>query len=144
MDLGKLLLDPVILVLLGTSLVSWWIIIDRTLVLYHVAGADKAFYKGLAAHSAPLARLRDEFDRLAGGFTVNLRQVATDPTPFQVEHDPGNPAADGDGNVKLPNVNMMLELADMREASRSYEANLQMLKQVRTLATMTIDLLRNG
>jgi flagellar basal-body rod protein FlgC len=85
-----------------------------------------------------------EFDRLAGGFTVNVRQMATDPTPFQVEHDPGNPAADGDGNVKLPNVNMMVELADMREASRSYEANLQMLKQVRTLATMTIDLLRNG
>lgn len=85
-----------------------------------------------------------EFDRLAGGYTVNVRQMATDPTPFQVEHDPGNPAADGDGNVKLPNVNMMLELADMREASRSYEANLQMLKQVRTLATMTIDLLRNS
>ena len=85
-----------------------------------------------------------EFDRLAGGFTVNVRQLATDPSPFQVEHDPGNPAADGDGNVKLPNVNMMLELADMREANRSYEANLQMLKQVRTLATMTIDLLRNS
>lgn len=85
-----------------------------------------------------------EFDRLAGGFTVNVRQMTTDPTPFQVEHDPGNPAADGDGNVKLPNVNMMVELADMREASRTYEANLQMLKQVRTLATMTIDLLRNS
>lgn len=85
-----------------------------------------------------------EFDRLAGGFTVNVRQIANDPSPFQVEHDPGNPAADGDGNVKLPNVNMMVELADMREASRSYEAGLQMMKQTRALATMTIDLLRNS
>jgi flagellar basal-body rod protein FlgC len=85
-----------------------------------------------------------EFDRLSGGFTVNVRQVATDPTPFLIEHDPGNPAADGDGNVKLPNVNMMIELADMREANRSYEAGLQMMKQVRTMASMTIDLLRNS
>ena len=85
-----------------------------------------------------------EFDRLSGGFTVNVSQVATDPTPFAVEHDPGNPAADADGNVKLPNINMMVELADMREANRSYEAGLQMMKQARALATMTIDLLRNS
>lgn len=85
-----------------------------------------------------------EFDRLSGGFTVNVRQVVADPTPFRIEHDPGNPAADADGNVKLPNVNMMIELADMREANRSYEAGLQMMKQTRALATMTIDLLRNS
>lgn len=85
-----------------------------------------------------------EYDRLAGAYTVNLRGVAADAAPFAVEHDPGNPAADADGNVKMPNVNMMIELADMREASRTYEAGLQMMKQARTLASMTIDLLRNS
>jgi flagellar basal-body rod protein FlgC len=85
-----------------------------------------------------------EFDRLAGAYTVNVRGVAADGAPFQVEHDPGNPAADADGNVRLPNVNMLIELADMREASRSYEAGLQMMKQTRSLASMTIDLLRNS
>lgn len=85
-----------------------------------------------------------EFDRVVGAYTVNVRGVATDSTPFQVEHDPGHPAADESGAVKLPNVNMLIELADMREASRSYEAGLQMMKQARALASMTIDLLRNG
>jgi flagellar basal-body rod protein FlgC len=85
-----------------------------------------------------------EFDRLAGAYTVNVRGVPAHAAPFQVEHDPGNPAADADGNVRLPNVNMLIELADMREASRSYEAGLQMMKQTRSLASMTIDLLRNS
>ena len=58
--------------------------------------------------------------------------------------DPGNPAADSDGNVKMPNVNMLVEMADMREANQSYEANLQMVKQARTMTSMMLDLLRNG
>ena len=46
--------------------------------------------------------------------------------------------------MKLPNVNMLIEMADMREANRSYEADLQMVKQGRQMISMTIDLLRNG
>ena len=64
-------------------------------------------------------------------------------TPFRVEYDPGHPAADKAGYVKLPNVNMMIEMADMREVNRSYEANLQVVKQVRSMLGMTIDLLRS-
>jgi flagellar basal-body rod protein FlgC len=85
-----------------------------------------------------------EFDRLLGASSVSVKAVGGDPTPFEVEYDPGNPAADEDGNVKMPNVNMVIEMADMREATRSYEANLQMVKQVRTMTTMMLDLLRNG
>ena len=51
-------------------------------------------------------------------------------------------AADETGHVKLPNVNVLVEMADMREANRSYEANLQVIKQVREMLTMTIDLMR--
>jgi flagellar basal-body rod protein FlgC len=83
-----------------------------------------------------------EMDRAAGTQLVHVKTIGTDTTPFRLEHDPGNPAADKDGMVKLPNVNMLVEMADMREANRSYEANLQVVKQTRDLVSMTIDLLR--
>ncbi len=61
-----------------------------------------------------------------------------------MEYSPGHPAADAKGFVKLPNVNVLVEVADMREANRSYEANLQVMKQAREMISMTIDLLRSG
>ncbi|KAB2873637.1 MAG: flagellar basal body rod protein FlgC [Bauldia sp.] len=85
-----------------------------------------------------------ELDRLTGAARVTVKHTGVDTTPFLIEHDPGNPAADADGNVKLPNVNVLIEMADMREANRSYEANLQMVKQARSMTTMTLDLLRNS
>jgi flagellar basal-body rod protein FlgC len=85
-----------------------------------------------------------EFNQLLGASEVRVTGVGLDSTPFQIEHDPDNPAADASGNVKLPNVNMLMEMADMREANRSYEADLQMIKQARTMTSMMIDLLRNG
>ncbi|MFB2608064.1 flagellar basal body rod C-terminal domain-containing protein, partial [Rhizobium phaseoli] len=53
------------------------------------------------------------------------------------------PAADAKGVVKLPNVNVLVEMADMREANRSYDANLQTIKQTRDLISSTIDLLKS-
>ncbi len=76
---------------------------------------------------------------------VQVKDIGADSaSPFLVEHDPGNPAADADGNVKMPNVNMISEMTDMREANRSYEANLQVIKQSRDLISMTIDLLKGS
>ena len=83
-------------------------------------------------------------DDVAGGDVVRVADVGTDQAPFTVEHDPGNPAADEKGFVKLPNVNLVLEMADMREANRGYEANLQVVKQSRDLISMTIDLLKGS
>jgi flagellar basal-body rod protein FlgC len=103
---------------------------------------------GTVAGAAPYARktitFEGEMDRTVGAQLVKVKEVGTDRTPFRVEHDPGNPAADQSGNVKLPNVNMLVEMADMREANRSYEANLQIVKQTRDLVTMTIDLLKGS
>ncbi|CAO4176363.1 flagellar basal body rod protein FlgC [Methylorubrum populi] len=82
-------------------------------------------------------------DRAAGISSVRLREIGTDKTPFRTEHDPANPAADENGNVKLPNVNMLVEMADMREANRSYEANLQVIKQARAMVASVIDLLKS-
>ena len=52
--------------------------------------------------------------------------------------------ADSAGYVKLPNVNVLVEMSDMREANRSYEANLQVVKQARKLISMTIDMMRSN
>jgi flagellar basal-body rod protein FlgC len=83
-----------------------------------------------------------EMDRSAGAQLVKIKEVGVDRTPYRVEYDPGHPAADKAGYVKLPNVNMMIEMADMREVNRSYEANLQIVKQVRSMFSMTLDVLR--
>jgi len=84
-----------------------------------------------------------EFDRLLGAPTVSVKDVAGDESAFPLDYDPGNPAADKNGYVKMPNVNPLIEMADMREASRSYEADLQMVKQARTMTSQMLDLLRN-
>nr|WP_295469559.1 flagellar basal body rod protein FlgC [Mesorhizobium sp.] len=81
-------------------------------------------------------------DRQSGASFVAVASRATDPTEFPMEYMPGHQAADEKGYVKMPNVNMLVEMADMREANRSYEANLQTIKQARELISMTIDLLR--
>lgn len=83
-------------------------------------------------------------DQASGSNLVKVKDVGVDRSPFRVEYDPNHPAADAKGFVKMPNVSMLLEMADMREANRSYEANLQMIKQARSMQAMTIDLLRNG
>lgn len=85
----------------------------------------------------------NELDRVSGVTLVKLGDIGADRSAFRVELDPGHPAADASGYVKLPNVNMLIEMADMREASRSYEANLQVVRQAREMVSMTIDLLRN-
>src|SRR5262245_15441167 len=84
-----------------------------------------------------------ELDQAENARFVKVDRVDVDRAPFRVEHDRNHPAADANGYVKLPNVDMMVELADMREANRSYEANVQMVKQARALSSMIVDLLRS-
>ena len=84
-----------------------------------------------------------EVDEAMGLSTVKIAGIERDRAPFRIEHNPSHPAADAKGFVKLPNVDIMIEVADMREANRSYEANLQVIKQAREMIAMTIDLLRS-
>ena len=81
-------------------------------------------------------------DLKTGLSTVAIDRIGTDRTDFLLEYDPCHPAAGPDGMVRMPNVNLLVEMGDMREAVRSYEANLETFKQARQLVTMTIDLLR--
>ena len=97
---------------------------------------------GADPYSRKTITFRSELDRALGAASVSVKSIGSDETPFPVEYDPGNPAADENGMVKKPNVNMLIEMADMREANRSYQANLQMMKQARAMISATIDLMR--
>ena len=85
---------------------------------------------------------KNQLDRELGMETVQVSKVGEDPSDFRMKYDPGNPAADGNGYVKLPNVNSLIEMSDMREAQRSYEANLRAIEVARTMLQRTIDLIR--
>ncbi len=83
-------------------------------------------------------------DRVSGATTVSTQKIAHDPSNFAIEYQPGSPAANAAGYVKMPNVNSIIEMADMKEANRAYESNLQAVRQAREMVSMTIDLLRSG
>jgi flagellar basal-body rod protein FlgC len=73
---------------------------------------------------------------------VKMTGVHPDMSDFRLEYEPGNPAADAKGYVKLPNVNSLVEALDMREAQRAYEANLNVIETARAMDARTLDLLR--
>jgi flagellar basal-body rod protein FlgC len=85
---------------------------------------------------------KNELDRQAGLDLVKVSKVGLDPSEFSRKYDPNNPAADKQGYVKLPNVNALIEMNDMREAQRSYEANLKVVEVTRGMLQKTIDILR--
>lgn len=81
-------------------------------------------------------------DRETGASMVGVSDVTRDSADFELRFDPAHPAADQDGFVKVSNVKTILELANMREASRSYQANLNMFETGRTMRTQLLDLLK--
>ena len=85
-----------------------------------------------------------ELDRVSGTDVVKVKTIGVDDSDYIEEYEPGHPAADENGVVKMPNVNILIEMGDMREANRSYEANLQSIRQARDLISSTIDLLRSS
>ncbi len=80
-------------------------------------------------------------DRETGANLVRMRGVALDQTPFELSFDPAHPAADAEGYVKLPNVNPLIEMMDLREAQRSYEAGLGAIEAARSMAGATLRIL---
>lgn len=80
--------------------------------------------------------------RIDGAEGVQMLRVEDDTSDFKTEYDPGNPAADDKGYVKLPNVNSLVEALDMKEAQRAYEANLNVIETARAMQSRTLDMLR--
>ncbi|KAA5602748.1 flagellar basal body rod protein FlgC [Blastochloris sulfoviridis] len=83
-----------------------------------------------------------KFDREIEAQVVSLGRVQRDKSAFVSRHEPGHPAADKSGYVQYPNVNSLIETADLKEAQRSYEANLNVVSATRRMISRTLDLLR--
>jgi flagellar basal-body rod protein FlgC len=98
---------------------------------------------GKDPYSRQTVTFKNEMDRKKGFNIVKVDKVESDKkTPFLEKYMPDHPGANEQGYVKMPNVNPLIEAMDMREAQRTYEANLGMMEQSRNMALQTIDLLR--
>lgn len=86
---------------------------------------------------------KNVMDREAGMKLVEVDKIEKDTDkPFPMKYMPDHPGANESGYVKMPNVNTLIEMMDMKEAQRSYEANLGLVEQSRDMITSTIDLLK--
>ena len=88
-----------------------------------------------------IATMKPEFDRELGATVVETGKPMLDRSDFRSQYDPGNPNADAKGYVKLPNVDSLVEIMDMREAQRSYEADLSVMDSTKQMMAKTVDLL---
>jgi flagellar basal-body rod protein FlgC len=109
----------------------------------NIANADStATRPGGDPYRRKIPTFRSEIDRTLDAKVVALGPVRRDPSDFRIRLEPGNPAADGNGYVKYPNVNAVVEMSDMRDAQRSYEANLNVITAARTMIQRTLDILK--
>ena len=109
----------------------------------NIANADStAQTAGGDPYRRKVPTFTSELDRTLDAKVVGLGKIRPDPSTFRIKHDPGNPAADASGDVKYPNVNSMVEMTDMRDAQRSYEANLNIISATRRMIQRTLDILK--
>ncbi len=108
----------------------------------NIANADSI---ATVAGGDPYRRQSPVFEpaKVAPGVTgVAMTGVKPDPTPFRSEYNPGSPAADAKGYVKMPNIDALTEAMDMREASRAYQANLNVIENQRNMDSRTLDIIK--
>ena len=109
----------------------------------NIANADStASTAGGEPYRRKVPTFSSALDRTLDAQVVNLGRVKPDTSAFRVRNEPGNPAADASGNVKYPNVNPLVEMTDMRDAQRSYEANLNIISATRRMIQRTLDILK--
>ena len=114
------------------------------IIAENIANADStARAAGTDPYRRRIPTFRTEIDRALDAQVVALGRVKTDPSDFRVKHEPGHPAADAKGNVKYPNVNSLVEMMDLREAQRSYEANVNVIGASRRMIQRTIEILKS-
>ncbi len=97
---------------------------------------------GATPYRRKTVTFEDRMDAASGAETVRVKQVGTDKSAFSRRYEPSHPAADAQGYVQTPNVNSFVEVMDMREAQRSYSANLNVMQVTRSMLTRTIELLK--
>jgi flagellar basal-body rod protein FlgC len=110
----------------------------------NIANADStASQPGGDPYRRRIPTFRSEMDRALAAQMVALGRVRTDPTDFRVKYEPGHPAADANGNVKYSNVNSLVEMTDLKDAQRSYEANVNVISASRRMIQRTLDILKS-
>ncbi len=109
----------------------------------NIANADSTSrVPGEDPYRRRMPTFRAVYDAEAGGTTVEIGRLAYDLSDFESRYEPGHPAADENGYVRYPNVNTLIETMDMREAQRTYEANLNVVSVTRQMLGGTLDILR--
>ncbi len=112
-------------------------------VAENLANADNMpAEEGAEPYRRKFVTFRNVLDRALGVSKVTVDRILPDQSEFEKKHDPGHPAADAAGFVLMPNVNPMIELMDMKQAQRTYEANLNIIQAARSMLQKTVDLLR--
>jgi len=112
-------------------------------VAENLANADSvAKEPGGDPYRRKVLAFRNELDRNLGVKVVKTGKVQTDKSDFEMSYDPGHPAADASGYIKRPNVSSIIEMADMREAQRSYEANVSAIDIAKNMVSRLLELLR--
>src|ERR1700759_2511937 len=117
---------------------------DRMKVISeNIANANStASVKGGDPYRRKIATMGSTFDRELETNLVEAGKPLADKSDFRSQYDPGNPNADAQGYVKLPNVDSLVEIMDMREAQRGYEADLSVMESTKQMLVKTIDLLK--
>ncbi|WP_024517981.1 flagellar basal body rod protein FlgC [Bradyrhizobium sp. Tv2a-2] len=109
----------------------------------NIANADStASSAGGDPYRRKVPTFSSTLDRALDAKVVSLGQIKPDQSDFRVKYEPSNPAADASGNVKYPNVNPLVEMTDLRDAQRSYEANLNVITATRRMIQRTLDILK--
>ena len=109
----------------------------------NIANADSlATTPGGEPYQRQTVSFKNVMDRASGVEMVEVGNIGVDRTEFGRQFNPGHPAADANGYVMLPNVQPLIEMVDLRQAQRSYEANLRVIDVSRTMVSRTLDLLR--
>ena len=114
------------------------------IIAENIANADSTATRPSAdPYRRKIVTFRSEIDRALDAQVVGLGRVRTDPSDFRQKYEPGHPSADANGNVKYPNINSLIEMTDLREAQRSYEANLNLIGASRRMIQRTIEILKS-
>ena len=109
----------------------------------NIANADSTpSSPGGQPYRRKIPTFQSEVDRTLDVKLVELGKTRNDNSEFRLKYEPGHPAADKNGNVRYPNVNPLLEMTDMREAQRSYEANINVISATRRMLQRTLDILK--
>jgi len=113
------------------------------IIAENLANADSAGKSpGEDPYRRKIPTFRAVMDKEIGGETVQIGRIAFDQSDFSERYEPGHPAADAKGYVRYPNVNSLIETMDMRQAQRSYEANLNVVTVTRQMLGSTLDVLK--